>query len=316
MIRRHPPRHPTAGNTEAAANRNRPDLRTSAPAARQPVATESQPQGPSIAEIIPAIIARDQMRQEARASDGWIHASSLAHADFCPRECVLAARHPEMAGTTSVTSAQRLVWALGRAAENHFRASLIEVVGPDRVYARWRCVCGSMQVDGLGHARACDSCGGFLHHNEFKTQFPELAISASPDMLVQDEENRLHVFEIKSAKLDNFRALTAPTGSHVMQARIYAELLERAGLPIASQVTVVYVAKDYTRFGESPYRTFCVPRLRAAAINLQALENSGAPLAMRHPQAPLPARLACCDSAGCRRARSCIAAAACFSTQD
>lgn len=247
-----------------------------------------------------ALRREDHKTEPSRIKRGYVHVSSLIN--ICPRMYVLVAKSGN-APPKPVTSADRLVWAYGRAAEKHIRTSFIKGRAGQGMLGKWRCRCGNMTHEGFWEDRPrsdvgrdigqkCDSCDFKLYQEDYEeyTLFDrDLHIVGNPDMLFRTRNGGpTHVVEIKSMAGEAFEKLTAPLGDHVLQAFMYHYLAKKAGLNPAQKVIILYASKKYSR-QTSVYREYHVDTdsdfyrmsieraTRAAAQIRDAFANDTAP---------------------------------------
>lgn len=199
-------------------------------------------------------------RSRVGVRHGYTHVSTLVGA--CARREVIANLHTDE-HVRRVTSADRVVWALGRAAERHVRKQLLASRNNQGVYGRWVCTCEQHSHVGMVPAQdACPHCNSprnrFLEHPVYDE---EAWIVGNCDIPVMHGEY-LVVTEIKSIKRDGsdgFEGLEAAKANHILQALIYRDLYRRAGWKTHNYVKILYVCKDYPKRGiRSIYKEFSV----------------------------------------------------------
>jgi hypothetical protein len=248
----------------------------------------------------------DAQPDSSRVREGYIHVSSLL--SFCPRLYRLAAVD-DIPIVNLPRAGDRIVWALGRAAEKHVRDAVLAHVGLGNVYGVWRCNCGMVAYEGLHRELRCTHCATPANNfGELPVFDHELRISGSPDIQLHDAGSR-RIVEIKSINKREFEELERPKPDHVFQASFYVDLLRVMGEPVHEELAIFYVCKDYTF--RSPYREFHVgagdmamqiAAAKASVAQLRACEMGGA----------LPPKLPVCSSAATPTARKCVACASCF----
>jgi hypothetical protein len=264
-----------------------------------------------------AVCTVDSAADDVRVGSDYVHASSLVR-DWCPRRHAIFHRFGDSLTTVnSPRSSDRILWAIGRAVENHIRHSMILAYGVDKFFGTWSCLCGRKQFTGLGSSTppVCNSCNTpASRYGEFLLVSERLRVRGSPDMLMLVEDG-LRVLEIKSKKLSLFEELTEPEADHVNQASLYVALLpEAVELPVSPNVTIFYGAKDYPRPGVFPYKD----KTRPANISWaegQMEEGVRRPLHAilnGDTSAPLPDKLRACSSPNTTTARNCKACTLCF----
>jgi hypothetical protein len=279
----------------------------STPAAAQPGATPASAGLPD--NWLRAILAEgDNAPDRARMGQaGYIHVSSLI--GFCSRQHAVLRLHVDQPVIRSVTGGHRVMWRLGRAAEEHVRDSIIKA-RRSQVMGEWSCVCGETKHRGYMPDRSCTRCGKRVNrYGEMAVFDTEAKIVGNPDLLLR-EEGLLVPVEVKSINKKDWEALTAPKGDHVFQVVAYARMLKALNYRMHQHAVIVYVCKDFV-FG-APYKEFHVeidaPHLvaqweaaRQAAMAAHAAVESGV----------LPPRVLC-TSPDSTLAKGCPCMAQCF----
>lgn len=205
----------------------------------------------------------DTEHVENRVTDDYIHVSALR--DICPRQYALLAQQ-DSPTYRRVGSNDKVVWALGRAAENHVRNSFIQGINYEGVYGAWTCRCNKDRYEGeIQRGRVCPIC------DTETNRYQELAffdndnhVVGNPDLLIK-YGNSYHIVEVKSVKggkstnksYEGFDDLTSPMGDHVFQAAMYHYLLKKNHIPVSDTVIVLYVSKGYS-FRNSPFKEYHV----------------------------------------------------------
>lgn len=250
--------------------------------------------------------ASDAQPDTSRVAPGYIHVSSLLR--FCPRLYRLAA-------TDGITindlprPADRIMWALGRAAESHVRRAVIEQLGRERIYGLWQCLCGQVAIEGPYERRVCLHCQSpASNFGEAPVFDHDLRISGSPDLQLIEPGGR-RVVEIKSMNKKDFDALTGPKPDHVFQCTSYIDLLRRSGVAVQDLGIIFYVCKDYAF--RSPYKEFHV-EAETMRMQIDAARASVALLRSAENGDGLPPKLAVCQSPASPTARQCPGCANCF----
>lgn len=260
----------------------------------------------------------DSRSEQSRTGSARLHVSAVA-GDWCARRHALHYLYPDsMIGSAPPRSADRLLWAIGRAVEHHIRTTLIESLGAQNVYGTWTCLCRALTYTGLGQRSPahCPRCGAA------QTNYRELVLApeqecvfvGSPDMVIL-ADGHLRPLEIKSIKRDSFMALTAPQPDHWHQVSMYVPLLRMTvrEFPVADMVHVVYGAKDYTPPGVLPYKDYALEASTVATGSMMPQAHQQLGPVLRGESRALPQRLPACSSQGATRARNCSACALCFS---
>ena len=211
----------------------------------------------------------------------YAHVSSLL--DLCPRQYAIA-RANNLQLSSSPTSAQRVVWEIGKFLEKY-------VVKNIRNYH-----------------------GTSFTHSSVEIKNEEYKIIGEADLLLHVDEKVVVVTEIKTMNARDFEKLTTPLADHILQAALYRWLVSNYPVGYAKphdHVILLYVAKDFIR--GSPYKEFHVDTtaqtiqrgveiaLELAAELKDARENNIIP--RRHV----------CDRIDCTRSKNCPVATICWS---
>jgi hypothetical protein len=242
---------------------------------------------------------QDRIPEVSRFSEdhGYTHVSSLVD-DFCARQYVIARQHG-VEVRRSPTGANRIVWRIGHALEDHVLRNV------ERYH-------GHMQI--LRDVQLADE---------------EHRVFGRPDAVVRVDERVAVVVEVKTMNIRDWEQLERPLQTHVLQAAMYRWLMQRnwpdhlyrfesecgqVGTTVDlwphSHVIVIYVAKDFTR--GSPYKEFHVDvgdtvTQRGIELALEsALELRRATDAGRLPQRTM------CNRIDCTRAKDCAVSHLCF----
>jgi len=262
--------------------------------------------------LVQMLESNDRLQDEDRAKEKYHHASALVSG--CPRAQALVKlglsdlRRP-------IRSADRLVWAIGRAVEHHIRISLIQKIGLEKVYGKWTCLCGSKQHTGFGVAgKQCNQCQHEVNvYGEPDFLDEDYLISGHPDFLYQIG-GKLRVVEIKSKKKELFDALQSAEADHIGQAGTYRKMGEVMALPMDNRFTVLYGCKDYS-FKGSVYKEYHyssdMPQVEIAVNNVWSNASSINSATAK----ALPKKLSACGSVNSARAKQCFACGPCFSRQ-
>lgn len=269
--------------------------------------------------VVSQVMAGDRSPEKVRGGSGYVHASSLIAC--CPR------RHALMSllgsGYKVPRSADRLVWAIGRAVEAHIRNQFIEQVDGAGVIGEWSCQCRKSKTDGFRPSvkLKCETCGKpQTHYGELALFDHEYRIVGSVDLLYARPDNhRVRVNEIKSINKKEFDLLTCPKGDHVWQALIYRRLLQRNGVDVDDKVAVIYGCKDYS-FKGPPYLEFSVKPSPEHETGLDKMWKRAAEIRdftlakANKTKAVLPPRIQLCPHANTVTAKSCDQCNACFAS--
>lgn len=256
--------------------------------------------------------AQDGIAEHGRQGRGnYVHVSSLV--DFCARQYVLAHRY-ESDVRQSWTGGHKVAFAMGRAAEDHVRSSIIAARDGEGVWGMWSCRCGhAREIGGLRRSRTCDRCQRPLEvHQEPVLRNYEHRIIGRPDLTLH--EGRLHhkvVVEIKSMSADRWEALRRPVADHVLQALLYRWLYQQANFRVHDRVVLFYVGKHF-RWG-SPYKEFHVDATETQHVEaVRSAVQMADQVRDSMQDGTLPEREVC-TSQDCARARNCPVRTLCFS---
>lgn len=266
-----------------------------------------------------ALDRQDRTPEQARKTHGeehWLHASTLIHA--CTRELALHRAYGAMQTHNEVYGPDRIVWAMGRAAEAHLRKQFIAACNFEHIYGDWRCNCESEQFVGYHPAdRQCQRCGsGLDNYHEINLANSQYRVTGAPDLLY-DHHGYIVPIEVKSmkkraaqGKTDGFDNLMGPKSEHIMQVLTYRRLLELAGFRVHDEAIIIYVCKDYC-IG-SPYKEFHVDATDPAYGEYAEEILSRAQQVYNATRSLLPPRLSKCETMDSTRAKSCPLVARCF----
>jgi hypothetical protein len=257
----------------------------------------------------------DSEPEKSRAGGELVHVSSLINGDWCPRAHLINLAHSQDHYENALPQ-MRIVWALGRAAEQHVRSQFIRAHGKHRVIGRWSCQCRKSKIEGLGsEAASCQTCGKHINnYGELVLRDEALGLIGSPDLVFVAEDGGYEVVEIKSIKKDGFAELIGPKPDHVMQCYGYVDFLRRTTNKRVNG-RVLYVAKDFINPKQSPYREYLIDaHFEATASQVyDGLKSTLAKMREHQQSNTLPERLDACSSPASKRARNCTACTLCFS---
>lgn len=278
--------------------------------------------------LISIIERQDTIPERSRLGtpsvEGYIHASSLL--DMCARQQVIANLHRPPALLNNVSSADRVVWALGRAAEKHVRRQVINGLQMRDTFGRWSCHCPrwerSVRQGFYDDDIRCGHCAQKLDKYREITLFDHAnKIAGNPDLIFRHMQKYVCT-EVKSIKGEEFKELRVPLNVHVLQAILYRHLLLLTGMPVADVVVIFYVNKHYARRrrraeGEAPerspvYKEFHVDATLPMYQNELARMLSIAAEVRDHMRVGMVPERTLCTNSSCSRARECPVAATCF----
>lgn len=243
--------------------------------------------------------------------DAHTHVSDLLHK--CPR----ALAYSRLSGLNEVASVtsegESLVFAIGRAIQEHFTARLIERA-PEAVYSNaWSCACGGLTEIGtkqavLDRGRVCRVCGRQAdRYQELLLVNGGLNLSGSVDLTLE-LHRKLYLVEVKSIKKDSWKELVRPLPIHILQIVFYWWLARECGLEVHDKVSVIYVSKEAVR--GAPYKEFSF-RADTHVGRLEPYIREAELLAIARVRGkPLPTRV--CPSIDSTQAKACPHALVCF----
>lgn len=259
----------------------------------------------SIAEVLSG---QDAIPQHSRVGSDYIHLSSLLN--LCIRREYLARTFDP--AVESPTSAQRIMWKIGRALESHVRESYLRSEYGKAMYGIWRCACGHTQYTGRMQSNTkCERCyKGVDNYHEYTVRDDTLKIIGNPDLLLMGKDNALTVVEIKSMTKTSFDPLGSALPDHVLQASGYAYLLHRAGFKVRDAVKVFYVRKEYQPFCRV-YKEYDV-RWKDQKQILDSAFDQVASLREAEKGEEIPKRLNACVSLHDRIPKKCPLGSQCF----
>lgn len=202
----------------------------------------------------------DNKTEKLRGHDnGYMHVSSMLHSSFCERMMCLASDTDMPVYHDSVKGGDRVMWKLGRAAEQHVRDQYITAVDKKGILGQWHCKCGHQKNTGRYNDKI-KACGFCKTKNRFYRELVlfdhDAGIVGSPDFPIIIG-GKLYVVEIKSIRKEDFNDLKSPKVEHILQAGAYRRMFIKDGNEeVADDVIILYVTKDYV-YG-SPYKEFHV----------------------------------------------------------
>ncbi len=300
---------------------NSPPARTPPPRRRPPTASHRDTVGPMPEEFISkAVSAVDMTPQSHRSEDQYTHVSTLLYRP-CPRSAALTKRFDTQT-PDPVLVGQKVICALGRAAEEHVRKSL--AVGcPEHIWGDWECSCGRKQFTGtlkesLDSDEGCLTCGYQCNRYKEHTLIDEdREVIGNPDIFMLFD-SVFTVTENKSVNSKGFAELKEaeePKADNALQALYYRRIASRKGMPVTDFAVVLYVHKEWV-WGKTPYLEFRVyedDKGYEVALN-QMDEMAGRFKIVRHDQSEeMPERLSVCSQPTDPRAKECTNCSLCFS---
>lgn len=260
--------------------------------------------------ITEIVSAQDRIPEPGRVPDGHIHLTSLI--DACARQLVIL-RETETIPTSPVTGAHRVMWKMGRAAEQHVRDSYIQAVNYEGVYGGWECMCKRTKYTGFFDHRAskCKHCGYQpTKYFEMSMIDPETKIVGNPDLVIF-VDGKFLIIELKSMNKDDFDALEQPVPNHCIQGGGYRRLYDLNDLPVHDHGVIIYVKKDFVWRG-SPYKEKHVDLTSRAVTGSLDIMWDMASQITNGTLDNLPPKVSACTSLTCTRAKNCPALMDCF----
>lgn len=230
--------------------------------------------------FISTVVKADKKREGYRFNWDNTNVSDLMHQ--CPKFYTLILEQPEENRDFKfVNSSDRILWALGRAAETHVRAQYAAAKNYQGIFGVWHHPNNETVESKTGLLEQSDllSFGGEPLYKEYRVTNSQYELTGSPDFLPEipmqipgTKENYLMVYEFKSikgkatdtAKEKGFDDLEEAKPDHCYQPSLYARLAQQdsllAGKVYPWKVGVVYVRKEYMFEREDiiPYKEFHV----------------------------------------------------------
>lgn len=269
----------------------------------------------------------EPIQNRAGTFSGYVHVSSLSKS-FCARQYAIAIKE-NLPLYETVVGGMRVVWAQGRASEDHVRDTMIRKYGLMNFYAKWGCEFSATDHDKnhTYHQRffkpAKCMCGGDIN----KLWEPHLydnnhKVVGRPDLVFR-YNNWVHIVECKSIKSEidspnknqhvTFEDITSPIKDHLNQAMFYPDLLKKQepSFNVSFHVRYVYIAKAF-KFG-SPYKEFVVDHGTPAYERARReLFEEASQIKDFVETGDLPPRV--CPMFGAPMSKACAVAARCFYT--
>lgn len=285
--------------------------------------------------LIPHLIASDaeleDNRKVTQAHRGAIHVSSLP--DLCPRAYVLATTYGSVnTDNTQAKSNDHVVWAIGRAVEEHVRSSIIRRLSPQRVRGKWECPCGrdteKYRAQSETGFKPC-GCGHKLvdQYKELPVVDAETNITGSCDLPYYGGDGKLVLTEIKSVTGDYFKEMRgrelcdmpkAPIRLMVslnkFQITAYHRLYSLKKWRLADYVRLIYVSKNYLgmRKKDLPYLEYTVPMDDEVNSRLDREWDKARTVKRHCEEDTMPERLPVCTVETDSRAKQCPMVTFCF----
>jgi len=282
----------------------------------QPITREDAPELPEQGKLAGILGAQDTLADVARNESEYVHVSTLIRA--CPRQVILSNRHGGQE-VKRVEAGDRLIWALGRAAESHARRVLAAAL-PAHAYGIWTCRCGQRSFEGTFKA-ALEVGGNCSHCDTPLDQYREVLlideqrkVLASPDFLLVYGTKFIPV-EFKSINKEGFdeqKEKPDAQADHELQVLYYRRILQRGGKDVPYAI-IVYVRKDF-KWGSNPYLEFRPTENGRTTPSLDNMDIRAEAIRDARGAGPIPEKLGVCSSPITPRAKACGMCAMCFST--
>ena len=291
--------------------------------------------------LLPYLVQQDSLNEETSRirkviQGGMIHSTHLP--DICPRQVALLRKtkvdfiHPKR-----IDSNNRLIWATGRAFEQHIRNQFINAFSREAIIGAFKCKCGanvhSKDFNGVysitGHVvnvnRTCSHCGTHINqYDELPIILDDYHVILSPDFGYLNRQNKAVVVELKSINKEGFQALVEPEISHVRQVYLYHLAATLNGADMAPYIVIIYASKGWINTAESlPYKQFTVQVTDNHHVyegNMRMLQV-GRVVKHIDPQGNVSSEFdsgdgypeGVCNDSGCPTARNCQVSGICFS---
>lgn len=270
-----------------------------------------------------------------------IHSTALP--DLCPRQVALMrySKQGFIHTGNRITSNDRLVWATGRAFEEHIRNQLIDSFGKHSVAGIFKCDCGHLkggkdltgaQMGEISEGK-CSKCNSLQsNYHELVVRLPEFHTTHGPDFPYFNAKNQTVVVEIKSIKKGDlaekskggFVNLVAPQKDNLRQVFMYHRVAKMKNANVAPYVVLIYACKQHIGRA-NPYKEFKInvndPQYRHIYDSNEALLDKGKVVKMIDKTGKVSKEFDCgdgfpertCPFIDCTTAKKCQVAGLCFS---
>lgn len=275
------------------------------------------------------LIHKELAGWEKARNDGVVHASDLMKdLEFCPREWALRRETGVKPKDQFIGTALKVTFAHGRDVEHHIRNDWLRPY----VVGNWRCdVCGHKHdVFGKYPKVNCPSCN-FKRWEYMETNFvsPHTGITGGIDCLVDVNEPKHRILEIKTMDKDEFKKLVAPLAEHKARTSLYLRLADESHLDESSKVNtkeahIIYVSKSYGFKDESlseagikdspfsPFKEFVIQRDDSLTENVLIRARV---VHLFHQDKAIGMPCGICTNGLEKRAQQCSAVKACWNGQ-
>jgi hypothetical protein len=254
------------------------------------------------------------------------HASDLTNPDksWCPREVALLLATGTKPKGQFIGTSMQYTFDMGWAMHEYVNEKWLG----DRAIGDWKCErCGHM-ARFCSRPMKCPNCSSpGMRHREINVISKINGVSGGLDLIVNIDEPKYRIVELKTIKSDDFKLLAAPLAEHRLRTNLYMRLTREAEPEWLDQVNtdeafVLYMCKGYGNkdarvaewglkdSGFSPFKEFIVKRDDSAT---EAMLAKGKLLEEFRNGGPVPSGV--CDTALCKRAQKCSMVKPCWSGQ-
>lgn len=264
------------------------------------------------------VIKENMQGMERHRGFKHIHASDLTKPDFCPREVCLVREHDIPLKKEYIDCARRLTFDVGNAT-----AQLIaERWAGQSAIGNWVCrSCGTSRTF-TRHPEKC-KCSPYSswEYKELNFVHVESKASGNIDLIIDLEEPKYRLVELKIIKPEDFADIVAPLAEHKARTSLYLSIVKQSNNAYKDRVNteegiVCYVSRGYGKkvegLGVLPFKEYRVKR--DEDNNAPYFDRARSITMYEEKQADLPARI--CSDSGCTRAKKCSAAETCFSLSE
>lgn len=237
-----------------------------------------------------------------------IHVSDLIKR--CVRRIALMRQMHMSQPAEAVRDGMGITFAIGEALHDYVKARFIKG-HPDKVYARWMCVCRETQFVGIYRDRPkelCTTCQQPVdNHHEIAFIHEEYDLQGSPDLLLHlPDYDAFFVTELKSIAANQWKELVRALPDHIIQVALYWYILKACGFTLVDRVSVLYVNKEWSF--KLPYKEFIID---PQAVDLSPYWEDLEALKTALNGGPLPPRVQC-GTPDAPDAKKCPVCVTCF----
>lgn len=197
-------------------------------------------------------------RQDHFREDTHLHVSDVIKR--CVRRLAIMRQMHMSQPAETVRDGQGITYAIGEALHSYVTQRFI-AGHPDKVYARWTCVCKEAEFVGIYKDRPSELCTACQqpvdNHNEIAFLHDGYDLQGSPDVLLfLPEYQAFLINELKSIAANQYKDLVRPIPDHVVQVCLYWHIMKYLGFPLVDRVSVLYVNKEWSF--KLPYKEFLI----------------------------------------------------------